>query len=481
MEPTQHDIGPDADLLGTVDIGVPKLKTKGWKYAMHGYFRAPMRVGIGPRNDLTEGEQLHSPARVVGYNNSEWEYVGLTPNPGGSLYFNVSNPNVDGNVIITTNTLNDAGYDNLIKIGGVAQAYVTMKFPELFGSRGGGSATIGAFSNRYGVAGPRQESTGYYGTYLFGRTHVVGTAITADYDLTDHLELIVEDGFGEKLEVVPTVATPPVAPFLPSQGPVPQGSTFVHHAHVSLLVDDWLQVAGHFIQSFSPNDFFPMPGTRAPWASLTISGGEVHFDSPKFGNGYIGYSHINAQAILPLAGGVEVIHGVDGLGFKQNYFTKLPNPQLLGSSPANDSGTVDTILFQYIARLAPLMGRPRGGWDLALGLFGMYNHIKAPNNPTPLRQDRLKFGADLVASPARFMSVGMRFDRVLPDGPNTDFAYSAFSPRVVFHTAWLSREYVTLEYTRYFYGPKTIASAPYDTQTQRPDPNMVVVSAAISF
>src|SRR5205085_10449436 len=35
MDPTQHDLGPEADLLGAVDLGVPKMRTKGWKYAMH--------------------------------------------------------------------------------------------------------------------------------------------------------------------------------------------------------------------------------------------------------------------------------------------------------------------------------------------------------------------------------------------------------------------------------------------------------------
>jgi hypothetical protein len=497
MDPVQHDIGPEADVLGAVDLGVPRLKTKGWKYAMHGYFRAPVRVGYGPRNDLTNGNQLHSPARVPGYNNTEWEYVGLTPNPGGSLYLNISSPQVSGNIILTTDTLNDATYDNLVKIGGIAQAYITLKFPETFGSHGGLAWTVGAFSNRYGNAGPRQESTGYYGTYLFGRTHVAGEALTANFDLNEHVELVLEHGFGAKLEVVPYVLLshappPPIAPYLPYQGPVPQGSTFVHHAHASLLVDDWLMVGAHYLYSYSPNDyaytdgFFAMGETRAKSASMTVLGGEVHVDGPKMGSGYIGYSHVNADSILPLGSGLEVLHGFDGFGFKQNYFGKLTNLASLEPNPLtnpnpgphNDSGKVDTVLFQYILRLAPLIGRGRTGPDVALGLFGMYNHVQAPNNVT---QDRLKFGADVTVTPFRFVAASLRFDRVLPDGPTTAFAYSALSPRLIFHTNWLSREYIIVDYTRYFYGPMTVASPPYDVQIKRPDPNMVVVSAAISF
>lgn len=499
MDPVQHDIGPEADVLGMVDRGVPKLKTKGWKYAMHGFFRAPLRLGIGPRNDMVPGTQWHSPARVPGYNSTEWNYVGLTPNPGGSLYLNISNPNVSGNVIITTDTLNDASYDNLVKIGGVAQAYVTMKFPDLFGTVGGLAWTIGAFSNRYGNAGPRQESTGYYGTYLFGRTHVAGEALTANVDLTDHVELVVEHGFGAKLEVVPYVRfdhtpLPPIAPYLPNQGPVPQGSTYVHHAHVSLLVDDWLMFGAHYLRSFSPNDYanadgFTPANQRSTWASMTVTGGELHIDTPKFGSGYIGYSHVDASNVLPLAGGVEVIHGLDGLGLKQNYFGAI-NPtlgyyELNPTAPRDDTGKIDTALFQYIVRLAPLLGHGRTGPDVALGVFAMYNHVQAPNSAGPLKQDRLKFGADLDVTPVRFAAIGFRFDRVLPDGPTTDFAYTAISPRLIFHTNWLSREYVIIDYTRYIYGPSTVASAPYNVavggRIPRPDPNLVVVSSAISF
>jgi len=36
---------------------------------------------------------------------------------------------------------------------------------------------------------------------------------------------------------------------------VPQGSTFLHHAHASLLADDWLQISGHYLYSFTPDDY----------------------------------------------------------------------------------------------------------------------------------------------------------------------------------------------------------------------------------
>jgi hypothetical protein len=511
MDPTQHDIGPEADMLGVVDLGVPRLKTKGWKYALHGFFRAPMRLGIGPRGDLQSGLQWHSPAHVPGLDATDWRYTGLTPNPGGSLYLNIANPNVSANVIITTDTLNDSSYDNLVKIGGVAQAYVTLKWGDLFGNLGGVAWTIGAFSNRYGVAGPKQESTGYYGTYLFGRTHVAGEALTGNLDLNEHWQLVVEHGFGAKLEVVPFVpydhsnTPPPLAPYLPQQGPVPQGSTFLHHAHVSLLADEWLQISGHYLYSFTPDDYARSIGSlattgpvRSQPGHMTVYGGEVHVDTSQL-NAYAGYSHIDAVGLFPLAGAIEVIHGADGLGFKENYFGPIhpivSDYQTMANVAREDSGKVDSVHFQASTHLASLMGRPRGGPDLGLGVFAMYNHIDSPSN----KQDRLKFGADLDAMIASFMAVGVRFDRVMPNAGDTTVAYSAISPRLIFHTNWLSREYVIVSYSRYIYGsaygPSTTGGASYTPYAapvtaftplqlpvyNAPDPNLVVVSAVISF
>ena len=165
----------------------------------------------------------------------------------------------------------------------------------------------------------------------------------------------------------------------------------------------------------------------------------------------------------------------------------------------DDSGKVDTVLFQSLVRLAPLLGKPRGGPDLALGIFGMYNHI----NSATLSQDRLKFGADLNVIPTSFMALALRFDRVMPDGPNSSEAFSAISPRLIFHTNWLSREYVIVNrYTRATSTAPSLrllttrehARSRRRSQRQRPgvhagakmfsappDPNLVVVSSVISF
>jgi hypothetical protein len=492
LVPTAPDFGSEADLVSSADDQGAGSRPRRWTYSLKGFLRAPMRVGFGPLVDGTPGHQAHSPPRIAGGSPDDWYYAGLAPPPTASLYLTVGNASVAGTMIIAASTLYDAGYKDLVNMGGFSQAYVTMKAPDLFAGRGGLAWTVGSFSNRYGTAGPADESSGYYGTYLFGRTHVAGEALTADFDVSDRVELVVEHGLGAKLEVVPWVSpahVPPApqAPYLPDQGPVPQGSNYVHHVHAQAIVDGWLRVAGHYVTSWSPNDLTTSPaGTPVPEARLTITGGEVHADSRRFGSGYVGYSHVAASHVLPLADGVQVIHGTTGYVFKNDYFGALNLQSLM---PLNDSGTVDTVLFQYLVRAAPALGLAGGGRDLAVAVYGMINHIRFPDmaSGATIRQDRLKFGVEAEAAPSRYIWVGARFDRVQGDGGNGALAYSAISPRVIVHTSWLSREYFLLDYSHFILGSRVPTSTVYNAYgvtpapVYQPDTDMVMLSALLSF
>jgi hypothetical protein len=128
----------------------------------------------------------------------------------------------------------------------------------------------------------------------------------------------------------------------------------------------------------------------------------------------------------------------------------------------------------------------------------MFNHISADKqdlNGTIVpeyrfEQDRLKIGGELQVAPIDMLSLGVRFDRVMPDGGNADVAYSALSPRVVMHSKFLSREYVILNYTRYFLGSAVRPSKPYAQpdppeepflSLMNPDENLVSLTAVVAF
>jgi len=506
MHPAAVDFGAEADIVSSVGVEKQPPDNRRWTYAMRGFLRAPMRIGIGPETGKDSGSQLHSPPRMVGFGSDEWTYLNIAPGATGQLRLAVTNQRVEGHVIIQGDAFSDAAYPHLDKMGGFSQAWVTLKAPALFGIAGGAALSVGAFSERFGNAGPYQQSTGYYGTYLFGRTHVAGESLVLNYDVTDDLEVIAEHGIGAKVEVTPfRKANPPVLPYLPNQGPTPQGSNFVHHAHLSLIYGDWLTVSGHYLTSWTPNDNKEVTQEAAEEGRMTIFGGEVHTDHPVAGHGYLGYSYVDAERILPLADGVQVIHGSSGLVFKENYFGHLPvalrGDLIQGLTPAgvDDSGQVQTLLFQYLVRAAPLLGRTAPGPDVAVAVFGMLNHITAPKRELngmvvaqeyTLEQDKLKFGGEVQFAPIEPLSIGVRFDQVMPDGGNADVAYSALSPRVVLHSKWIGREYLVLNYTRFFLGKDVVPSRPYSqpdppeppyaTITQ-PDENLVSLTAAVSF
>ena len=140
--PSANDLGSEADLVSVADNDALYTESlKKWTFDLKGYLRAPMRISWGPSCDpspmgtrscaQTQGEtpttQFHSPPRVVGFSSGDWGYVGLAPNISSSLRVTVANPVVSANIIFSGNTAIDSGFQDLDQIGGISQAYLTLK------------------------------------------------------------------------------------------------------------------------------------------------------------------------------------------------------------------------------------------------------------------------------------------------------------------------------------------------------------------
>src|SRR5262249_30038541 len=97
-----------------------------------------------------------------------------------------------------------------------------------------------------------------------------------------------------------------------------------------------------------------------PHGRMIVTGGEVHLDDAFIpGNAYLGYSYVDAENLLPLSDGVEVLHSRGGVSFKENYFGPLAPGYYTGQvglPPINDSGKLHTGLFQYMLKLSQLRG-----------------------------------------------------------------------------------------------------------------------------
>lgn len=481
ISPTARDLGDEADLFLDDPVEI-EHKTREWKLDMKAFFRGVARMSYGPAHDGGSDFELHSPARIPGLSSGDWDHIGVIPNPSAKAFFSAGTPAVTANVIIGGRPPIDQTWNNLNQFAWVADAYVTVKFPRAFGDHGGIAWTAGSFGHRYGNAG--RNGTGYYRTLLFGRTRAMSSIVTADFDLDKHWELIFEHGIGAKLDVRPFADLDdelPNADFLPSPGDTPRGSNFLHHGHLQLRNDYWLRLGAHWMTSWTPNDRTLLIGQPAQEARLTVYGVEMNVDLPT-SNGFIGYSHIDANDILPLSNALQVLHGSRGTDFKNIYFGF--RDRATAQNPTNDSGTVDTVLFQYIHRLAPVLNI---GPDFDVGVFGMFAHVDSPiQDPNiasqfNLKYSRLKWGVDVVYELLPFMRAGVRFDNVNSELGNPDLSFSALSPRLVFYTKKGSKELIVLNYSYFFYGDDVFAGSPFRSLPVQADPHFFGITALMSL
>jgi hypothetical protein len=271
----------------------------------------------------------------------------------------------------------------------------------------------------------------------------------------------------------------------------------------------------HWLTTWTPadNQQVGMPPTVAatlppvPEARLTVFGADLHYDDETYGNWYIGYSHVDAKNLGPLGTALQVIHGSNGKGFKEDYFGPKDRKT---QTYTNDTGTVDTVLFQGLLRLAPMLGYTGRGRDIAVTGYFMFNHVRSPSLlgqqqhsfDRDVNENRLKFGSEVEVALTKWVSAGVRYDFVRPDlgqgctttnlmagtitrAPCDAGYYQAISPRLIFHSNWKSKEYVIVNYSRFFgLGPAAYPGSPYNDLPylrEQVDRNMLMISAIMSL
>jgi hypothetical protein len=467
--------------------------TSEWKFDVTGYFRAPMRMSFGPAtladpNMMDVGTQLRTPPLVPDANYIDWRYTNSLVAPWTELNFHYGNDRAKATVQIASYNITDSGYRRLEANLGINQAYLVLSFPNVGGENGRLNLTVGAFANRYGAAG--RWDAGKYETYLFGRTHVAGETAAYEYDVGDWT-LAVEETFGAKLEPIPfrAMQATGASAWEPYQGPRPQESSFVASAHVgavwkrtALLGLHYIDVLANDIERAGAFDGSAYSGRMStePKPRISVMGADVKFLSEFFGDGYLGYSHLDARNAIYLADALEVLHSFGGWQLHDNYFGTLGGME-------ETTGKIDTVLGQYVFSFGKFFRRPRPFWgdgpDLIASVFGMYNHVTGATAPA---KDKFKFGGDLTYLPLAWFGIGGRFDEVQPNLDDNTQSFSVLSPRVVLRTAFVTHEQVLIQYSRYFYNSNAAHSSyPYSVQpgaaSLGADANAFQIAAIIWF
>ena len=415
----------------------PAPNPEDWRFSWHGYFRAPMRIGVGSRQACPAGATAPQPVTSTQFPSTGMSYNGPYCAMPGQAHTTFHSPYVpDDQYLAWTNdrqweqawteiflsygnnhvvgTVGLQGYDftDVSMLGdqanpaqfGVGQGWVTLT-PDLPVDGLGLTWKVGAFWEKFGQAG--KYDAGHYDTYMFGRTHLMGEALKLQYALDD-VTLKVEHGFGVHLEMspagIPVNGSPSALPtFNPGAdnniggGP---GYTLADHVHAGVSFGKWLDINAHYMVAWEQDDREEGTGegpTTAgvvmnagpaypvePSGSISVYGAEARFTGGVFGEAYVAYSHIQAKNVTTVGPAIEVVHSLGGGGHNaangiyENFFNGV----------GDGNGNIDTVQIEYDFSFGYLWRRLHNahatfwgdGPDVRVALFGMYSVVSGTDS-----------------------------------------------------------------------------------------------------
>ena len=436
-----------------------------WRFGYNGYFRAPMRIGVGSRTAMAgqSSTTFHAPL-VPDEQYLSWQHTKHQNTDWAELFFSYGNSWAKGVVAIQGYQFTDSAYQNWHTQFGIGQGWVEIT-PYMPAENIRLKIKGGSFWGRYGQAG--RYDAGEYDTFIFGRTHLMGESARMEIDLEGQpITIGIEEGFGTKK---PDPSIYNAARF-----------TLVPHLHADLTYDQAITFSAHFIDAFSQEEpmvvgpqpawIYPGPyvsnyqGINQPDGSMKVMGVDARFDMPDvFGYLYAGVSYISAKNAVTVADGVEVIHSDGGgeynMGITGNYLDSSACLWGLTNRCSGGNGSILTLEGQYETKLGDLLGAsPFGeGQDLTVKLYGMWNKVKSWD---PLNDgiSKTKFGTDWIFDVFPVMAVATRFDYLLPNSriPNQNFGI--LSPRIILRSSFATHEQLSLQYSRYFYKQRACAT-----------------------
>jgi hypothetical protein len=446
---------PAGSLTGAPSATAPPASGDDWKFFTHGYFRAPLRVGVGNRPACGAGQNpgtmissgggaglvpcagpgqsttnLHSPF-VPDDQYLDWRYTRQWEQAWTEVFLNYGNSHVVGTVGFQAYNFTDAGFNDTGAQLGIAQGYVTVT-PNVGLSNVRLKWKVGSFWEKFGGAG--NYDAGPYDTYLFARTHQIGESLAAEMDAGD-FTLKLTHGIGAKLEQVaagqaPTAGSP--------------GFTLLDHIHAGLSYKKIVDANLHYLVSWA-QDARATPTT--PDGKISVVGGEVRLTGGVAGQIYAGYSHVAAQNAGAVGPAIEVIHSLGGGGHQtgNGLIDNYLGPCTMCAPADVGTGGIDTVEIAYNYSFGLLYRKlqdPRAsfwgdGTDLTLSVFGMYTAVSSKDT-TADGVKKLKYGGDLVFRALSWLGVGARADVVQPTSKDSSQSFWVVSPKIIVKTAFVT-------------------------------------------
>jgi hypothetical protein len=499
-----------------------------WKFSYHGYLRAPMRIGMGKRlpedtNGWTIKNQSNTTLHEATVPDDQYLSFQSTAHNMRSWaegFFSFGNGVATGTIGIASYNLTEGGFSDYEANWGISQAYV-MLTPDLGYDNVRVWAKAGAIVDRYGMAG--RYDAGEYDTYMFGRTHVVGETTHLDYDLNNLWTLSLEQGFGTH-KPDPSVYNSALYTLLHHEHiGLKQGRDLEFGAHYLYA---WTQEEYRPTDpNIGPSDVDQAARNGLPNGNEWVAGFDARAELGAFGYIYGAYSHVGGNYALTVSRAIEVLHASGGgeydLGIVSNYFDS-PNCHNMNSAGAipvtppgtpappthwqaldydacsDGNGSINALQGHYEFSLTNFQSQIKGGprfwgqgFDAILKLYALatFTHseardttkapktggaaaFKAADVPNEYSVTKWKFGADVNVNALPWLSPAVRFDRVMPNNHISEQNFMILSPRLVFKTAWVTHEKLTLGYSHYFYDTRVCEPRVPNNITQigtRPD------------
>lgn len=418
-------------------FGIQPAQSKELALDFHGYLLLPMEIGMHDRLNPTAGESnvvLHTPPLIPQYPEG-FEYTGVIPTPWVQLNFLYGNSTVYATAILAATTLGDAaGYYNTTAQLGVNDAFITINASKPIGVPF--EIHVGAMTGRYGAMGA--YDIGRYGTPLIAQTNTIGETIDAAIPFNHRWKLVLEQGFGGQL------ARPP-AGLIPAGwnnfANVNAGATYVNHVHAGLAYGPNFRLALHYLTAWTQDD--QVPSGLIPDGRIMVMGAEAHLTG-QYGHLYAGVASTQATNAATVSGAIRILNAQGGQDLMNEYLG--PN--------SNGNGSLTTLGAEYDVSVSRLIfGQAYTGKsaDILVSLFGMGTEVKSDDAAF---NDVLKIkgGAEVTYDFLPWLGVSERFDHVRLNASDSRQAFSIFSTRLLFHTNWLAREEIALQYSYFMDG-----------------------------
>lgn len=447
-------------------FGVPPATSKEYTLDFHGYMLLPMRVGLNERKDPGPDQSdsaFHTPP-FIPQDYRRFQYTAVVPDPWVQLNFTYGNSKVAGTAILSANSVTeaDAVYDPVKQLG-VSDAFVSFNLEEALGTPF--QLRIGAMSQRYGAMGAFDG--GRYATPLIARVNSLGETATASFKL-GQTTFLLEQGIGGQLGHAPAGL---ISSGWNGFADPNTGASFVAHLHGGLDWSRHLQLGLHYVHAFSQDDQ-NLDSTLSD-GRVTVLGADARLTG-QYGHLYVGGAITRAVDAEVVSGIVEILNARGGPGLISEYLG--PN--------SGGNGSLTTFGAQYDVSISRFFfGEQYRGQntDVLISLFGIGTSVQSDDDAYDGKL-KLKLGGEATYNLLSWFGAGARVDHVRQDSEVNAKSFNTYTGRLLFHTNWLSRDEIALQYSHFAYGKQVAVSRGYPpVEDPSLNPDRHVLSLSVSF